>query len=71
MDKNDKGYALISMTNGDVYYIDRTIYGRLMPLLEKQGDGYITLSEAKSERLITINVKQMSSVVVLEGRNHA
>jgi hypothetical protein len=62
-------YALVSMTNKDVYHVTRQTAKELMALMaepEKHPASYET-TDAKSRSEIAITIANISSVVIPEG----
>ena len=63
-------YALISMTNKDVYYISQKVAHELMDLLEKgEAPAFYMVVDSKSGNEISIATANISSVVVKGGQN--
>lgn len=71
MGYNNSGYALISMTNKDVYYVHQDIAKELMALIETgdQPEFYV-VTDVKSGATVAIATANISSVVT-KGANHA
>lgn len=68
MGYQNKSYALVSMTNKDVYYV--TIHDGLEILKKLRNpseSGFFETIDVKSRAKISIAVQHVSSVVVKEG----
>ena len=63
MGYNTAGYSLISMANGDVYYISADSVAALIFCTENQ-QPYFKTKDVKSGADIVVNVSQISSIVV-------
>lgn len=65
-----QGFSLVSMTNKDVYYID-TETARLIEFGMKHPEfpQPITFTEARSGDTVTINIPNVSSLVVKEAQD--
>lgn len=60
-------FALISMSNGDVYYMDEATHANfLLTLTDKPIPEYSTFTDAKSGKGTLIATSQISSIVTLE-----
>lgn len=58
-------YALVSMTNKDVYYIDETTAEFLMDLLgDRAPANFVRFTDAKSGAQVTLSVSHISSIVI-------
>lgn len=65
MGYQDKTYALISMTNKDVYYVSQAIAHEIMELLEKgTAPAFYMVVDTKSGAEVSIATANISSVVV-------
>lgn len=61
-------YALVSMTNKDVYYVTRQTAKELMALIgEASTPAFFETVDAKSGATIAIALANVSSVVIPEG----
>ena len=69
MSSKNNGYALVSMTNGDVYYIDEGTARLIMDLLESHQTGVVQFVDTKSGANVAINLANFSSIVVKGGQN--
>lgn len=69
MNQKEKGYALISMTNGDVYHIDEGTAQLIMDLLEAHQTGFVNFEDTKSGAKVTINLANFSSIVIGRSRD--
>lgn len=70
MGNQGKPYALVSMTNKDVYYVS---IGKGREIISKLGRevGFIETIDVKSGAEVSIAVHHVSSVVVQEGKRYA
>lgn len=67
----DKGFALVSMTNGDVYYVSIKDAKDMQRLLGNPSQPtFLETVDIKSGAYISIALNHISSVVVKEA-NHA
>ena len=71
MSSIQNGYALVSMTNNDVYYIDKVTYDNLLDALKDQDDRHVIFIDSKSNKSVTVNIKYISSIVQLGGNQNA
>jgi hypothetical protein len=66
-----KGYALVSMTNKDVYYIDKEAADLIKTGFEEHGkEAFVQFVDTKSGAEVTISLSNVSSIVV-KGANYA
>ena len=66
------GFALVSMTNKDVYYVKASIAKELMALIEKhEQPEFFVVTDVKSGATVAIATANISSVVTKEGSTHA
>lgn len=70
MSSNQNGYALVSMTNNDVYYINKKTAELVMDMLEN-GDnlGFVQFVDTKSGARVSISLSNVSSIVVKDNQN--
>lgn len=70
MGYNNQGYALVSMTNKDVYYVEPKVAKELMALIEKgdQPEFYV-VTDVKSGAEVAIATSNISSVVTKGGQD--
>ena len=68
MSQNNKGYALVSMTNNDVYYTNQKTALLIRGLL-KNGERlrFVTFVDTKSGASVSVSLDNISSIVVKEG----
>ena len=65
---NNQSYGLVSMTNGDVYYLDRASYKGLVSVVETLVRlPFSQFIDDKNKTLVTIQVAHISSLVLLGG----
>jgi hypothetical protein len=66
-----KEFALVSMTNKDVYYVETSVAKELMDLIEG-GDKpeFFFVRDVKSRATVAIAVNNISSVVTSPGVSH-
>lgn len=66
-----KGFALVSMTNGDVYYVTsetgQKIQERLARNIELSYTGFIDITDVKSGAKVSLALQHVSSVIVKDG----
>lgn len=68
MGYQNQRFALVSMTNKDVYYLTRDNAEQLMSLMQDDnGFAFFETSDAKSGAKIVLSIKNVSSVVIPEG----
>lgn len=71
MGYNNQEYALVSMTNKDVYYVGQGVAKELMALIEsREQPEFFMVRDVKSGATVAIATANISSVVMKEG-NHA
>lgn len=72
MGYNNQGFALVSMTNKDVYYVSLADGKKILLLLNHPPDNnFFETTDIKSRATISIAIAHISSVVVKEGVRHA
>ena len=72
MGQHNQGFALVSMTNKDVYYVSIEVGKQIKQQLRKPGElFFIETVDVKSGAEVSIAVQHVSSVVVKEGAHHA
>lgn len=72
MGYSNEGFALVSMTNKDVYYVAASVANELMALIEKgEQPEFFVVTDAKSGATVAIATGNISSVVTKEGSNRA
>lgn len=70
MGNQGKGYALVSMTNKDVYYVSITDGQEILKKLQRQSQsGFFETVDVKSRATVSIAIQHVSSVVVKEARD--
>lgn len=63
----NRTYALVAMTNKDVYYVNRATYLDFKRLLEEtQPSSFFQFKDARSNKEVTIKLAAVSSLVELE-----
>ena len=72
MGYQNQGYALVSMTNKDVYYVTLAVAKELMQLIEKREQPeFFVVTDVKSGAEVAIATSNISSVVIQEGKRYA
>ena len=74
MGNQGKPYALVSMTNKDVYYVTVEVAKDIQRKLTVQHDydtPFIHTTDVKSGAEVVLNVNHVSSVVIQEGKRYA
>lgn len=72
MGYNNSGYALVSMTNKDTYYLQPSVAKELMALIEEHRQPkFFMVTDARSGATVAIATENISSIVVEEGARHA
>lgn len=67
-----QGFALVSMTNKDVYYVSITDGKLILKRLARPNEeAFFETVDVKSGATISIAIQHVSSVVVKEGSHHA
>ena len=67
-----KGFALVSMTNKDVYYVSVADGNEILKRLRHPNDaGFFETTDIKQHTTVSIAIQHVSSVVVKEGNDHA
>ena len=70
MGNQGKSYALVSMTNKDVYHVTVEVAREIQKKLARGGENpFIETIDTKNGMEVVLNVNHVSSVVVQE-RNH-
>ena len=70
MGYDNQGFALVSMTNKDVYYVGRDVAKKLMALVETgEQPEFFTVTDVKSGATVAIATANISSVVTRGGRD--
>lgn len=65
-------FALVSMSNKDVYYVTQAAAKELMALVEKQEQPeFYVVTDVKSGAEVAIATSNISSVVVMGGQRNA
>lgn len=70
----DKGFALVSMTNKDTYYVSIEHGNEILKLLENPNEraykgGFFSTTDVKSGAVVSIAIRHVSSVVVKEAHH--
>lgn len=67
-----QGFALVSMTNKDVYYVSNSDGSKILALLQRPtNQGFFQTIDVKSGATVSIAIHHVSSVVVKEGSYRA
>jgi hypothetical protein len=75
MGHNNQRFALVSMTNKDVYYVSIEQGNNILRLLEHPSSGlfktgFLRTTDVRSGATVSIAINHVSSVVVKEGASH-